>query len=175
MENGEVIVGEKNIDIPKHDGNLAIREAFLIGDAKLNPRAREAIENSDYIIIGPGDLYTSIVPNLLMKGMEEAFARSRAKVIYICNIMTKHGETTNFSVADFVEVIERYIGENVIDFVLVNNGAISEELREKYQSQEGKIPVSIRDYSHFTDKPYTIVERDLTSDVDFIRHDSMKL
>lgn len=65
LENGEQIIGETNIDVPKHDGNLAIADAFLIGGGKLNPRAREAIRNSDYIIMGPGDLYTSIVPNLL--------------------------------------------------------------------------------------------------------------
>lgn len=96
LENGEQVIGETNIDVPKHNGNLAIRDAFLIGGGKLNPRAREAIENSDYIIIGPGDLYTSIIPNLLTIGMKEALEHSNAKILYICNIMTKHGETNNF-------------------------------------------------------------------------------
>ena len=69
LENGDRIVGETDIDIPKHDANIPIKDAFLLGGGNLNPRAKEAIENSDYVIIGPGDLYTSIVPNLLSKGM----------------------------------------------------------------------------------------------------------
>lgn len=111
LENGERIMGETNIDIPKHDGNLAITDAFLIGGGGINPRAREVLRNSDYIIIGPGDLYTSIVPNLLSVGVKEAIHYSKAKIIYICNIMTKHGETNNFEVEDFVNVIEKYIGK----------------------------------------------------------------
>lgn len=109
LENGEKIVGETNIDVPKHDPNLAIADAFLIGGGKLNPRAREAILYTDYLVIGPGDLYTSIVPNLLCEGMKEAIADSDAKVVYVCNIMTKHGETDGYGVEDFVDVIERYV------------------------------------------------------------------
>lgn len=124
LENGTQIIGETNIDIPKHDANLGIRDAFLVGGGKLNPRAREAILNSDYLIIGPGDLYTSIVPNLLIDGIREAIQESDAKVLYICNVMTKHGETNNFEVEDFVRVIEKYIGEHTIDYVLVNNAPI---------------------------------------------------
>lgn len=111
LENGETVIGETNIDVPKHDANLAIREAFLIGGGKLNPRAREAILNSDYVIVGPGDLYTSVVPNLLCEGMKETLQASLAKIVLVCNIMTKHGETDNYGVEDFVDVIERYVGE----------------------------------------------------------------
>lgn len=96
LEDGTKIIGETNIDVPKHNANLEIREAFLVGGGKLNPHAREVLINSDYIIVGPGDLYTSIVPNLLATGMREAIQKSKAKMIYICNIMTKHGETNNF-------------------------------------------------------------------------------
>lgn len=124
LEDGTEIIGETNIDIPKHNANLEIRDAFLVGGGQLNPRAREALVNSDYIIICPGDLYTSIVPNLLSEGMREAIQESRAKIIYICNIMTKYGETNNFQVEDFVNVVEKYIGKNEIDYVLVNNAPI---------------------------------------------------
>ncbi len=109
LENGEKIIGETNIDVPKHDANLAISDAFLIGESKINPRAREAIINSDYVIIGPGDLYTSVVPNLLCPGMREALEQTSAKIVYVCNVMTKHGETDGYSVEDFVAVIERYV------------------------------------------------------------------
>lgn len=71
----------------------------------------EVLLNSDIIVIGPGDLYTSIVPNLLVKGMPETIKKSHAKVVYVCNVMTKHGETNNFFMEDFVEVIEKYIGK----------------------------------------------------------------
>lgn len=175
LEDGTQIIGETNIDVPKHDANLEIQEAFLVGGGKLNPRAREVLINSDYIIIGPGDLYTSIVPNLLALGMKEAIQESRAKIIYICNIMTKHGETTDFQVKDFVDVIEKYIGKNKINYVLVNNAPIREELVQKYQQEENKQPVRITDMSIFTDAHYTIIERDVVNEADYIRHDPKKL
>lgn len=175
LENGTQIIGETNIDIPKHDANLGIRDAFLVGGGKLNPRAREAILNSDYLIIGPGDLYTSIVPNLLIDGIREAIHESNAKVLYICNVMTKHGETNNFEVEDFVRVIEKYIGEHTINYVLVNNAPIWEWLIERYRKYENKQPVQITDLSKFADKSYKIVERDVVSEDDFIRHDPKKL
>lgn len=141
----------------------------------INPRAFEAIQNADYIVIGPGDLYTSIVPNLLVPGICEAIAASSARVIYICNIMTKHGETDDFSVQDFVRVVESYIGSGVIDSVVVNNGWIDEGLLEKYWSEEKKRPVKITDVSTFVNKSYKIIERDLVNDQDYIRHHPDKL
>lgn len=175
LEDGTEIIGETNIDIPKHDGNQGIRDAFLIGEGKINPRAREVLINSDYIIIGPGDLYTSIVPNLLAVGMREAIQESKAKIIYICNIMTKHGETNNFQVENFVEIVEKYIGRNTIDYVLVNNAPIGEELILKYKEEENKQPVRITDIEIFANAPYKIIERDLVNEADYIRHDPRKL
>jgi uncharacterized cofD-like protein len=172
LENGERIIGETNIDIPKHDPNIAISEAFIVGENRLNPRAQEVILNSDYIIIGPGDLYTSIVPNLLAKGMQQAITDSKAKIIYVCNIMTKYGETNNFDVSDFIEVIEKYAGKNTIDYVLVNNGKIREEILEKYKAED-KSPVlfNLQDQKN----SYKIVARDLVNEADYARHDPRKL
>ncbi|MDQ1344357.1 MAG: putative gluconeosis factor [Patescibacteria group bacterium] len=175
LENGERIIGETNIDVPKHDPNLAITDAFLIGGGKINPRAREAIINSDYVIIGPGDLYTSVVPNLLCSGMREALEQSDAKIIYVCNIMTKHGETDGYGVEDFVTVIEKYLGEGRIDYVLVHSGEIGEGLAEKYAQKEGKFPVRIGNPEFLRKKGCRIVERDLASERDYIRHDPKKL
>jgi uncharacterized cofD-like protein len=175
LENGEQVIGETNVDVPKHDPNLAIKEAFLIGKGRLNPRAREAIFHTDYLIIGPGDLYTSIVPNLLCEGMREAIAASDAKVVYVCNIMTKHGETDHYAAEDFVEVIERYVGKGRIDYVLVNNSNIRKDLVEKYAEEEKKYPVRIRDAEGFLNAGYRVVERDLASETDYIRHDPKKL
>jgi len=174
LENGEQIVGETDIDIPKHDASIPIRDAFLLGGGRLNPRAKEAIENSDYVIVGPGDLYTSIVPNLLCQGMVESLRTAGAKIIYVCNVMTKHGETDGFAVEDFVRVIEHYLGEGRIDFVLVNNGELRSDLLKKYEA-EGKAPVRLRDRSVLQGKGIKIVERDFTSETDYIRHDPRKL
>ena len=174
LENGDQIVGETDIDIPKHDASIPIRDAFLLGGGCLNPRAKEAIENSDYVIVGPGDLYTSIVPNLLCQNMVETLRNADAKIIYVCNVMTKHGETDGFAVEDFVRVIEHYLGEGRIDFVLVNNGELRSDLLKKYEA-EGKAPVRLRDRSVLQGKGIKIVERDFTSETDYIRHDPRKL
>jgi uncharacterized cofD-like protein len=174
LENGEQIVGETHIDIPKHDASVPIREAFLLGGGRLNPRAKEAIENSDYVIIGPGDLYTSIIPNLLCTGMYDAIRTTRAKIIYVCNIMTKHGETDGFSVEDFVGVLEQYVGEGQIDYVLVNSGELRTHLLSKYEAEE-KTPVRLLDRELILGKGIKIVERDFTSATDYIRHDPRKL
>lgn len=174
LENGERILGETDIDVPKHDANIPIRDAFLLGGGCLNPRAKEAIENSDYVIVGPGDLYTSIIPNLLCKGMVEVLRSSTAKIIYVCNIMTKHGETDGFAVEDFVRVLEQYLGEGAIDYLLVNNGELRSDLVKKYE-EEGKIPVRLRDRQSLTLKGIKVVERDFTSETDYIRHDPYKL
>lgn len=141
----------------------------------MNPRAREAILNADFVIIGPGDLYTSIVPNLLSPGMKEAIAHTNAKIIYVCNAMTKRGETTNMDVMDFIDTIERFIGENILDYVIVNNGKIDDEIIEKYKKEENKKPVKINDISRFSDKKYRIIERDIVNDDDYVRHDPQKL
>lgn len=174
LENGEQIIGETHIDIPLHDASVPIQEAFLLGGGRLNPRAREAIENSDYIIIGPGDLYTSIVPNLLCVGMAEALRATSARIVYVCNIMTKHGETDGFSIEDFVRVIEQYLGTGRLDYLLVNSGRLRPDLVEKYRA-EGKTPVTLRDRAALTAKGIKIIERDFTSATDYIRHDPYKL
>ena len=174
LENGDCILGESQIDVPRHEVSSPIRNAFLLGEGPLNPRAREAIENSDFVIIGPGDLYTSIVPNLLCKGMVEALRASQAKIIYVCNVMTKHGETDGFLVEDFVRVLEQYLGEGRIDYLLVNSGALRPDLVQKYQSV-GKSPVLMRDRAALQAKGIKVIERDFTSETDYIRHDPRKL
>ncbi len=183
FEDGTVVVGEKNIDVSDkndferaHNIDQNIIDAWFEGaEGNLNPRAREAIVNADYIIIGPGDLFTSIVPNLLCKGMKEALHTSNGKIIYICNAMTKRGETTNMEVIDFIDTIEKYIEPEKLDYVIVNNGHISDEVVEKYKQEENKRPLKIKDYSLFEGKCYTIIERDIVNDADYVRHNPAKL
>ena len=142
-----------------HNIDQNIVDAWLVGNpGTLNPRAKIALLEADTIIIGPGDLYTSIVPNLLCLGMREALSESRAKIIYVCNAMTKRGETTNMEVIDFIDTIERYIDPGKLDVVIVNNGHISDEIVTKYKAEENKKPLKIKNNVLFTDKHYTIIE-----------------
>jgi len=186
LEDGQEILWEKNIDIPLHDGNIPIREAFLSPKAPLNPKAARAIAYSDVVIIGPWDLYTSIIPNLLATGMREALQETKArkeekwkdfKIIYLCNIMTKYGETTHFWVRDFVQTLEKYLWENVIDFVVVNNGYISDVKVEKYFREDKKKPVKIKesDAEFFAKRNYTVIEEDLLHTTDLVRHSPKKI
>ncbi len=180
---GIEVIGEKNIDVSDknpgertHDIDQDITDAWLVGaEGNINPHAREALLNADYIIIGPGDLYTSIVPNLLCKGMKEVLTQSTAKIIYICNAMTKRGETTNMEVIDFIDTIERYIAPRSLDYVIVNNWHIDEEILLKYKTEESKNPLKIKDPSLFVDKSYKVIEWDMVNDDDIVRHDPLKL
>lgn len=182
FEDGTEVIWEKNIDISdkndferSHNINQNVVDAFLVwGDWELNPRAYEAIMSSDYIILGPGDFYTSIVPNLLSKWMKEALQKTPAKIIYICNIMTKKWETTTYELKDFIDNIEKYAWE-VIDYVFVNNWKISDELIEKYKTEEWKKPVKVKEWDNFEWKTYKIIQRDFINESDVVRHDPIKL
>lgn len=183
FEDGTVVIGEKNIDISEknnfertHNIDQDIVDAWLEwASSALNPRARKAILEADFIIIGPGDLYTSIVPNLLCQWMREALHETSAEIIYVCNAMTKRGETTNMEVIDFIDTIEKYIDPGKLDAVIVNNGYISDEIVEKYRKEENKKPVKIKDIAQFADKDYEIIECDIVNDADVVRHDPIKL
>ena len=182
MEDGTEVIGEKNIDVSDknpgektHNSNQNVAEAFLVGgEGTLNPRALEVIMQSDVIVIGPGDFYTSVIPNLLSKGMHEALAKTPAKIVYVCNIMADRGETTTYELDNFIERIEHYAGK-VIDYILVNNGYISDELVEKYKIEEGKKPVKVKDGADYTARRFKIIERDFVNESDVVRHDPKKL
>jgi uncharacterized cofD-like protein len=166
FEDGAEVIGEKNIDVSDknimeraHNIDQNIVDAWLVGNpGTLNSRAKTAILEADTIIIGPGDLYTSLVPNLLSLGMREALDTTNAKIIYVCNAMTKRGETTNMEVIDLIDTIERYIDPRKLDTVIVNNGYISDEIITKYKNEENKKPLKIKDIALFADKHYRVIE-----------------
>ena len=130
LENGEMISGETNIDIPKHDSSLKIEKVFLEPVAKIYPKAVKAINEADLIVIGPGDLYSSLAQILLVDGTSQAIAKSKAKKVYVCNLMTKKGETNNFSVKDFSNEIESYL-ETKLDYVLYNTEKPNQKMLEE--------------------------------------------
>nr|MDD3720688.1 YvcK family protein [Candidatus Gracilibacteria bacterium] len=182
FDDGTKIIGEKYIDVSDknvfertHNLDQNVKEAFLVGEKlDLNPKAYDAVMNADIVILGPGDFYTSLVPNLLFNGMKEALTKTKAKVVYVSNIMTKKGETTHYELPDFIDNIEKYAGKN-LDYVIVNNGHISDELVEKYKEEEGKKPVKMKDTYDFSGKSYKIIETDLVNESDVVRHDPVKL
>lgn len=137
-EDGEIIETEAAIDTAVHK-TLKIRKAYLKPKALSNPKALEAIEKSDYIIIGPGDLYTSLIPNLLVDGMVEAIGQSSAVIINIMNLMTKKGQTTDYAASDHLKDLEQYLKRN-IDIVILNKEKIPEHIVSHYaQSGEKEV------------------------------------
>ena len=121
LENGQVVRGETDIDVPKHDGNLRITNVFLEPEARAFPGTLKAVGEADLIVIGPGDLYSTLMQILLTRGLSDAILSSPAKTVYICNLMTKYGETNGFTVLNFTSEIERYLGGS-LDHVLFNSG-----------------------------------------------------
>ena len=138
LENGKIISGETNIDIPKHNGNLKIKKVFLKPKARAYPQAIVAIKKADLIVIGPGDLYSSLAQILLTEGIPEAIRKSKAKKVYICNLMTKHGETNSFTVTDFIKEIEKYLGGEV-DYVIYNTKKPSSKRLAMYKKQHPEL------------------------------------
>src|ERR1035437_8639171 len=116
LEDGSIIEGETHIDeVESREQRARIIRAFLKPEAKANPDAIEAIKDADAIIIGPGDLYTSIIPNLLVKGIQPAIKASKGKKIYVLNLMTKYGQTTRHTAKDHVKDLEQYVGDDQLD------------------------------------------------------------
>ncbi len=138
MNDENIIEGEENIT--KYNGK--IKEIWYKEIPTVNPSVLEAIETADLIILSMGSLYTSIVPNLLSEEMKDAIQKSNAKIMYICNMMTQPGETDKYTVSNHIEICNKYLGKTV-NVVLANNGAISNEIQEKYATLEQKDPVQI--------------------------------
>ncbi len=142
LSDGSSLEGEGAIDTRGYNDTRTIVRVSLQPSALICREAAEAIQKADLIVLGPGDLYTSIIPNLLVEGAAEAIHDSSARVIYVANIMTKYAETRDFSVADFVETLFAYgIGRDCLDAVLVNSGVIPKKLLQAYQAKEKAFPV----------------------------------
>ncbi|MFZ5535253.1 MAG: gluconeogenesis factor YvcK family protein [Patescibacteria group bacterium] len=130
-EDGTTVTEEHLIDEPTHDGTLKITDVSLKPNAKANPEAIAAIKNADMVVIGPGDLYTSLLPNLLVEGIAKALKETKAEIVYVLNLMTKFGQTYNFTAVDHVNAVEKIIGQS-IDHVLVNTAPLSPKALEVY-------------------------------------------
>ncbi|MEK7624440.1 MAG: gluconeogenesis factor YvcK family protein [Patescibacteria group bacterium] len=171
LENGATVNRETDIDIPKHDGRLKIKRVWLKPAVKINPEAAKEIKTADLIIIGPGDLYTSLIPNLLIKGLKESLKQTKAKTVYFVNLMTKHGETDGFKASDFLKVLESYLGKGVLDYVVVNNKKPAPARLRLYASERATLVEN--DLKKNNLKPI-LIAADLLRPRGFLRHDPGK-
>lgn len=172
LEDGTEIVGETNIDIPKHDGGVQIQKVFLSPAARIFEETAEAIREADVIVIGPGDLYTSVVPNLLVEGMREALRESKAKKVFVCNLMSKWGETHEYDASDIAQELLSYAGLGKFDFAICNTEPMELKLIQAYEIEK-KHPVRCdAELSQYADR---VVTGDYFSEADIARHDSEAL
>jgi uncharacterized cofD-like protein len=149
---GEFSIGESNMEGERP-------EMWLEPEAVLNPRALEAIHSADIVVVAPGNLYGSLAPALIVPGVGEALATTKAFTVYVCNLVTKPGQTENYSVSDFAEEIERLAGKPFIDAVLFNTSKPDAELLDKYAGA-GELAVEY-DMQALNDAPYQAYGGDL--------------
>lgn len=135
-----VIHGETYIDLPIGE-RAAIDYVYLEPTAHAYEEAVAAIQRSDLLVIGPGDLYTSIIPNFLVGGIPQAIQQSRAQLVYVCNLMTKQGETDEYTANDFVRTIERYLGRKT-DRIICTTNTLDADSLARY-AQERQFPVQV--------------------------------
>jgi uncharacterized cofD-like protein len=140
-ENGKQVLGEHEIDEPsKEQGKYKITNLELIPKAAINKDVIKAIESADFVILGPGDFYTSVLPNVIIDGVTASLKKTKAKIIFVMNLMTKFGQTSGFTALDFVREINKYVGRNP-DIVIINNSNnFPKNILAKYKA-EGSEPV----------------------------------
>lgn len=173
MSDNSLIVGESYI--PKVEQK--IEEVYLSPrDIDATPEAMEAIKQSDIIVFGPGSLYTSIIPNILPKGMKEAIQASDGVKVFVCNIMTQRGETKGYSALDHIDAIEYQMGAKTIDEVILNTKEINQKISVRYKEQ-GLRPVSV-DIGHFKARGIKTVTHEHLFEINedgIVRHDNAVL
>jgi len=135
LQNGKVIRGEMALTAYQLLSRFGIEEIYLTPKPKANPKAIKAILEADVVIVGPGSMYSSLIPNFLVPGVGDALKRSKAQKIFIVNLMNKHGHTDHFHVADHVSVLEEKIGASVFDTVLYNTKTPPKSLLHTYADE----------------------------------------
>ncbi|MBE6097277.1 MAG: YvcK family protein [Schwartzia succinivorans] len=170
MNDGTVVEGESHIP----EAHKRIEHVQLYPEhVEAVDSALEAIENADAVILGPGSLYTSVMPNLLVDGIADALRKSRALKIYICNVMTQPGETDEYTASMHVKAILSHAGKGAVDYVLVNSAKLADEQIQVYSAQGSK-PVHV-DRDELNRLGVGFVQADITSETDAGHHDPAKL
>jgi len=170
MDDGSELEGETTI---VHSPLRIRRVSLTPGDAQAPVEVVEAIVGADVVVIGPGSVYTSVVPNLLVHGVTEALYRTRAKKVYVCNVMTQPGETDGFAASDHLKAIEAHVPRPVVDYVIVNTDVPARELSEKYR-QTGAV-LGEPDCDRLRSMGYRPIRGSYISQTDVVRHASAKL
>ncbi|MGB9856715.1 MAG: gluconeogenesis factor YvcK family protein [Dictyoglomaceae bacterium] len=172
FDNGVEIIGETAISSYK-EGRIKKLSLISSSPIKATPEAVEALRNSDLIIIGPGSLFTSILPNLLIDEIKNAIKEARVPKIYICNVMTQPHETTGFSASDHLSAIVDHLGFVPVNYVIVNTQLPKEELLEKYRNSGADIvKPDLENFKRFNVK---VLAGHFISESDLVRHDADKL
>ena len=177
LTDGTRIFGERAIDMPRGTQREKIRDVYLVphhsDSISLYPPVLDAVKKANYIILGPGDLFTSIIPNLIVPGLPEALCRSSAPLFFVVNIMTKYGETNNFNAFDFVDELEQHIGRR-IDVIIYNSCRPEERLMVQYGLQKSEFVELDQEHACWEDRKIYMADL-LETSGDIIRHDSNKL
>ncbi|MBO5476417.1 MAG: YvcK family protein [Clostridia bacterium] len=159
LENGEVVVGKENISERVRETRTAIKQIFLKdGSLKVVPEVIGAIKKANIIVLGPGSLYTSIASNLLFEEVSKAIIKSKAKKVYVANIMNQPGQTEGYTLARYINEIERYLGKHVLDYAIVNNGEITPEMIKDF-NQEDSTAVKI-DLENIQNRAICVIQED---------------
>jgi uncharacterized cofD-like protein len=170
LEDGEELSGETTIV----GSGKRIRRVFLDpADVEAHQAALDAIAEADLVCIGPGSVYTSVVPNLLVPGIAEALERSTAKKAYICNVMTQRGESDAFSASEHVTAIRANVDRRIFDYVLVNTGIPSAGTLDKYR--EARQYLVEPDIDRIRAMGYRVLPGDFMNETDLVRHDPMRI
>jgi uncharacterized cofD-like protein len=174
LEDGTLIKGEHNIDVRSVKPDVRIRQIFLSPKAVAYRPAADAIREADVLVIGPGDLYTSVLPTLIVKGIPEAIRDCKGARIYVCNLMTKHGETDGFKASDFMSEVVRYLGEpDLVDAMLVSNEPVPHSLLPGYRKEKAE-PVEF-DMDACSRLAGRVYPENVAFFGDVVRHDPRKL
>jgi uncharacterized cofD-like protein len=170
-EDGSVIEGE--YDIPR--AGKPIRKVYLNPrEAQAAPETLKAIKEAEIIVLGPGSLYTSIIPNLLIKQITDSIVVSRAIKVYVCNVMTQPGETDGYTASMHVKSLIEHSHPRIIDYCVVNSGKIPPDIQKRYESEHASLVISDRKAIH--NMGYRVIEEDTVSIADaMVRHDNLKL
>ena len=170
LQDGTKIMGESVIS----KTSKPIKKVFTIPEiSNPLPEALEAIREADAIVFGPGSLYTSIIPNLLVPGIVEAIEKSEALKIYVCNVMTQPGETRDFTASDHLKALYRHSANGLANYIIVNDQVVPDYFSAKY-ALEGAKPVEI-DREKLAKLNVKVLNAPLIKQSDYIRHDSYKL
>lgn len=181
LKSGQTISGEKYIDTISrnnlwHPEHNKIEDVWLDPKAKSIPELSKIIKEADFIIICPGDLFTSVIPSILPEGIPKAIEQSKAEIILISNLMTKLGETDNYSVLDFVSQIKKRIKRNP-RYILCNTGKIPNAILERYKTREFKVSPIMPGKEEIENSSIKFITGNffITSSENYIRHDSKKI